>query len=137
VAYGTPVVVLAQVALGTLFRHGAVSVGPHLIGAFVVAMVMLGLALPIIYGPESNPLRPMARLVLTVASVQVLLGLALFSIQLMDVDPQVIILVTMIHAATGALTLTATVMMAVEMHRGSLPSQNGALVKGISQGTNL
>jgi heme A synthase len=136
-AYGTPVVVLAQVALGTLFRHGAVGVGPHLIGAFVVAMVMLGLALPIIYGPESSPLRPVAQLILTVASVQVFLGLALFSIQLMDVDPQVIILVTMIHAADGALTLTGTVMMAAEMHRSSLSSQKSALVKGTSQGANL
>ena len=136
-AYGTPVIALGQVALGTLFRHGASGVGPHLIGAFVVAIVMLGLALPIIYGPESSPLRLAAQLTLTVASVQVFVGLGLFSIQLMDIDPQVIILVTMIHAATGALTLTATVMMAVEMNRSSLSSQKSALVMGISQGNNL
>ena len=41
---------------------------------------------------------------LTTASVQVFLGLALFSMQSVNVDPQVMIVVTMIQAAVAALT---------------------------------
>jgi hypothetical protein len=37
--------------------------------------------------------------------------------QSMDVDPSLVILVTMIHAATGALTLAATVVMAILIQR--------------------
>ena len=36
-----PVVVLTQIALGAGFRHGALGVMPHLVGAMVVIMVLL------------------------------------------------------------------------------------------------
>jgi len=113
----TPALVLAQVVLGTLFRHGALGVGPHLIGAFVFTFSILCLALPVIYNPEHAVLHGAARCFLTIASVQVFLGLVLFSMQSMNLDPQVVILVTMIHAATGALTLAATVTIAVLIRR--------------------
>jgi heme A synthase len=112
-----PIVVLAQVALGTLFRHGVLGVGPHLIGAFVIAFFILGVTLSVIYKPEHSELHLTARALLTIASVQVFVGLTLFSMQSMDVDPSLVILVTMIHAATGALTLAATVVMAILIQR--------------------
>jgi heme A synthase len=118
----TPVLVLAQVVLGTLFRHGALGVGPHLIGAFVFASSILCLALPVIYRPEHHSLHLAARCFLAIASAQVFLGLALFSMQSMNLDPPVVILVTMIHAAIGALTLAATVTMAVLIRRSILAS---------------
>ncbi len=116
-ANSAPIVVLAQVALGTLFRHGAIGVGPHLFGAFVIAFFILGLTLSVIYRPEHSSLHLAARALLTIASAQVFVGLALLSMQSMDVDPPVVILMTMIHAATGALTLAATVTMAVLIRR--------------------
>lgn len=109
----TPVVVLAQVALGTLFRHGAMGVGPHLVGAFFAAFFVLGLALPVMYRPEHSAQQTAARCFLAIASLQVFLGLALFSMVSMDVDPSSVILVMIIHGGTGALTLAATVVMAV------------------------
>lgn len=112
-----PIVVLAQVALGMLFRHGALGVGPHLIGAFVVAFFILGVTLTVIYKPEHSAMHLAARGLLTIASVQVFVGLTLFSMQSMDVDPGLVILVTMIHAATGALTLAATVVIALLIRR--------------------
>jgi hypothetical protein len=112
-----PVVVLAQVGLGTLFRHGAMEVMPHLLGAFITAFFILGLALPVIYRPEHTSLRLAAQVYLVIASAQVFLGLALFAMQFMDTDPTVIILLMTIHAATGALTLAATVVMAVLIGR--------------------
>ena len=113
----TPVAVLAQVALGTLFRHGALGVGPHLIGAFLAAFFILGLALPVIYRPEHSSLHVATRCCLTIAAVQVFLGFALFSMEAMDVDPSAVILITIVHAATGALTLTATVAISVLIRR--------------------
>lgn len=117
IAMLTPVVVLGQVALGTLFRHGVIEVMPHLMGAFPAAFFILGLALPVIYWPEQHSLRCAARVLVTVMAVQVFLGMAIFSMQAMDVDPSVMIVVTMVHAATGALTLTATILLAVLIHR--------------------
>src|SRR5579871_3703111 len=125
----TPAVVLAQVALGTLFRHGALGVGPHLIGAFLVAFFILGLALPVIYRAEHSSLHLAARCFLTIASVQVFLGLALFSMQSMNVDPSAVILMTIIHATTGALTLAATVVMAVLIRRSIRVATKSATVK--------
>lgn len=113
----TPVAVLAQVALGTLFRHGALGVGPHLMGAFLVAFFILGLALPVIYRPEHSSLHVPTRCYLAIAAVQVFLGLALFSMESMEVDPSAVILITIVHAAAGALTLTATLAIAVLIRR--------------------
>jgi hypothetical protein len=129
----TPVVVLGQVVLGALFRHGAFGVGPHLIGAFVVVLFMLGMALPVIYGPPYPALQLAAKLFLTAASVQVFLGMALFSMQSMDVDPAVMIVVTMTHAAVAALTLAATVMLAVLIRRDVCRVTDRSLAMGAEQ----
>ena len=129
----TPFVVLGQVALGTLFRHGVLGVGPHLIGAFLVALFMLAMALPVIYGPQYHALQLAAKLFLTAASVQVFLGLALFSMQSMDVDPAVMIVVTMTHAAIAALTLSATVMLAVLIRRDVCRVADRSLAMGAEQ----
>jgi heme A synthase len=109
----TPAVVLGQVLLGTLFRHGAIDVGPHILGAFVIAGFILALGLSVTQRPEHQSLHAAAKAFLTVAFVQLFLGLALFSMQAMEIDPSAMILVTMIHVAMGALTLAATLLLAV------------------------
>jgi len=129
----TPFVVLAQVVLGALFRHGALGVGPHLIGAFLVALFMLAMALPVIYGPQYPALQLAAKLFLTAASVQVFLGLTLFSMQSMDIDPAVMIVITMTHAAIAALTLAATVMLAVLIRRDVCRVTDRSLAMGAEQ----
>jgi len=129
----TPFVVLGQVILGTLFRHGALGVGLHLIGAFLVMLFMLGLALPVIYGPPFPALQLAAKLFLAAASVQVFLGMALFSMQSMDVDPAVMIVVTMTHAAVAALTLAATIMLAVLIRRDVCRVTDRSLAMGAEQ----
>ena len=129
----TPFVVLGQVALGTLFRHGALGIGLHLIGAFLVALFMLAMALPVVYGPEYRALQLAAKLFLGAASVQVFLGLALFSMQSMDVDPAAMIMVTMVHAAMAALTLSATVMLAVLIRRDVCRVTDRGLAMGAEQ----
>ena len=129
----TPFVVLGQVALGALFRHGVLGVGLHLIGAFLVVLFMLGMALPVIYGPPYPALQLAAKLFLAAASVQVFLGMALFSMQSMDVDPGVMIVVTMTHAAFAALTLAGTVMLAVLIRRDVCRVTDRSIAMGAEQ----
>ena len=113
----TPIVMLAQVALGVLHRHGATGVAPHLLSAFIVVFFVLGLSLPVIYQPEYHSLHRAAAAFLTIALVQVLLGFVLFTLVAVEADPSVTILMTLIHAAMAALTLSATVIMAVLVRR--------------------
>lgn len=114
-----PVAVLAQVALGLAFRHGVMEVIPHLLGAFVIVFLVLGLTLPAIYRPEHSSLRPAAQVLLIVLSVQVFLGMALFTMASMDIDPLVTILLNVTHAAAGALTLAGTVVMSLLVRRAA------------------
>ena len=115
----TPALVLLQVTLGLAFRHGLMGVGLHIAGAFAVLFFILGLTLPVIYAPEPGRLSAAAKTLLAVASLQVFLGLALFIIRSMDeIDPVVVIVATMVHAAVGALTLAASLAMALLVLRG-------------------
>jgi heme A synthase len=112
-----PALVLVQVSLGVAFRHGAMGVGLHILGAFVVALLVLGLSMSVINRPEHGGLHAAAKLLLIITSVQVFLGLTLFSIGPLDIDPLVTILVTMVHTAVGALTLAMTVVVTLWLLR--------------------
>lgn len=109
----TAILVLAQAALGVAFRHGVMDVTLHVLGALVVAIFVVALALSVLYRSGHEPLRPAGVTLLIVTAVQVFLGLALFSMGSPDVDPVAVIVVTIVHAATAALTLAATAVTAV------------------------
>jgi heme A synthase len=112
-----PVLVLLQVALGTLFRHGALGLWPHLLGAFIVTLFILALALPGMYQANHISLRPASTVLLIAITIQVFAGFTLLTMESMDADPVATILTTMIHAASGAITLAATVITAVLIRR--------------------
>lgn len=116
----TPFVVFAQIVLRTLFRHGALGLGPHLLGAFMAIAFVMGLAFPVISRPEFDALQAAARTFLTIACIQILLGFALFTMEAMEADPEYTILVTMIHTAIATVTLAATATMAVLIRRACL-----------------
>jgi cytochrome c oxidase assembly protein subunit 15 len=107
------ILVLAQAALGVAFRHGVIDVTLHVLGALVVAIFVVALALSVLYRSRHEPLRPFGVTLLIVTALQVFLGLGLFSMGSPDVDPSAVIVVTIVHAATAALTLAATVVMVV------------------------
>ena len=109
----TAFLVLVQATLGVAFRHGVITVTLHLLGAFVAAIFVAVLAMWVLYRPGHEPLRPAGVTLLIVTAVQVFLGLALFSISFTDIDPGIVIIVTMVHTAMAALTLTAAVVTAV------------------------
>jgi heme A synthase len=113
-----PALVLAQVALGVAFRHGVASVMPHILGAFVVALLIVGVAMPVINRPEHAALRPAGISLLVVTLLQVFLGLVLFVVMgFDDIDPLTVIALVLAHTITGALTLAISIVMALMVWR--------------------
>ncbi len=129
----TAAIVLGQAALGVAFRHGIIDVIPHVLGALVVAIFVAALAMVLLYRPENEPLRPAGVTLLIITAAQFFIGLALFSMGLApDIDPEAVIVVTMVHAALGALTLAATVVAVVLILRrvpASVNRRAGTAVK--------
>jgi len=114
----TAVVVLVQAALGVAFRQGIIDVIPHVLGALVVAIVVAALAMLVLYRPEHEQLRPAGATLLVITGVQFFIGLTLYTVGLTsDIDPEVVIVMTMVHAAAAALTLAATAVALIQIVR--------------------
>jgi hypothetical protein len=105
----------AQAALGVLFRHGVLGqLMPHALGAVSVAITVLVWAMTIMYGLDHRLLRATAVTMLIVTAVQMVAGLFLFSVSaILEIDPAVVIVTAMVHAATAALTLASTLSLAL------------------------
>jgi hypothetical protein len=107
-----------QGALGVTFRHGVISMMPHVLGALAVAVIVLVLAMTVMYGLEHPVLHSAAVAMLIVTAVQMLLGFLLFSIAfVLQTDPVIVICASMIHTAAAAVTLAATVVMVLLIWR--------------------
>jgi heme A synthase len=111
--------VLLQVWLGAAFRHQAAGLMPHMAGAIVVAIVNLIICMFVMQQfPEHGSLRPTANILLTVTLVQVVLGITALTTRMMAPDntlPTPLLVATVIHVATGALTLAATVVLTIQI----------------------
>ena len=114
-----PVLVLAQIALGASFRHGAIGVMAHIVGAMVVALAILILGAFVLHQfPDHPALRPAAIAMLSVTLLQLMLGIAAYWARLNALDkPLAMVVTTVIHVATGALTLASTVVLAIQIRR--------------------
>lgn len=112
-----------QLILGAAFRHSGLKLIPHLIGACVVVFVLFWVALPIIKRyPNTPELRKPAITVLSLLSLQVLLGVASYFTRVVwsegAPEPQrALILATVSHVAVGALVLASTVILAIQSSR--------------------
>ncbi len=116
------ILMLGQAALGVAFRHGIIDVIPHVLGALVVAIFVAALAMPLLYRPENEPLRAAGVTLLTITAAQFFIGLTLFSMGLdAEIDPEAVIIATMVHAAVAALTLAAAVVAVILILR-SVPA---------------
>jgi heme a synthase len=120
-----PLVVLTQVALGAGFRHGALSVMPHLIGAMVVTLVILIMGAFVLQQfPTHRTLRPAAITLMSIGFVQVALGLlALVARMTTDREATQTIIVTVAHVAVGAMTLAASISLSILIRRNVRPRQ--------------
>jgi heme a synthase len=119
IAIATPIFVLAQIALGAGFRHGAISVLPHLIGSAVVTMViLLAGAFVLNQFPNHWALRRSAMALLTITGVQICLGIVAFFMRLQAAEhPLAMVLSTVAHVAVGASTLAASIVLAIQIRR--------------------
>jgi hypothetical protein len=119
----TPVFVLGQIALGAAFRHRALGVMPHLVGAMVVVMLILCICIFVMQQfPAHSTLRPSANLLMAIAFTQIFLGIAAFTVRTMTTQATPIVIgVTSAHATVGALTLAVAVVLQMQIRRNVLP----------------
>ena len=118
-AIATPAVVLAQVALGAAYRHEAVGLMPHVAGAMIVALLILVVGVFVTQQfPGHRSLRPAAIALMTIAFLQVFLGITIITIEALNLENALpLILSTVAHVVTGALTMAATVVLAILIRR--------------------
>jgi cytochrome c oxidase assembly protein subunit 15 len=119
-AAAVPVCVLAQLALGAAARHRALGVLPHVIGAAIVTGMILWIVIRVlVHHSEHAPLRRSALILLTISISQVFLGIAAYMSRIATIDAvqpmAVMVGFTVAHVAVGALTMAASVVMAVEV----------------------
>ena len=113
-----PLLIL-QVALGAAYRHKAMGIMPHIIGALVVTLALLLLAVLVTNQyPEHRALRPAAKLLIGITFTQVMLGMGAFITRLMMAEGTLpVVIISVAHVATGSLTLACTVVLTLLIRR--------------------
>jgi len=114
-----PAFVFIQIGLGAAYRHQAMGVLTHIFGAMVVAVfVLLVGVLAVKQYPQHRSLRPAAITLMSITGAQVLLGFAAFITRLMTTKATLAVVIsTVAHVTTGALTLAASVILAIYIGR--------------------
>ena len=118
-AISAPPLVVLQIALGALYRHKVASVMWHMAGAMIVALVTLIACMVVIQQyPEHRPLRGSAIHLMSIVLLQVSLGVAAFTMQLLETENTVTLaVVTGSHVVVGNLTLAASLLFAIRVLR--------------------
>jgi heme A synthase len=125
-AFFLPAIVILQIILGAAFRYRAASVIWHILNAMIVLLSILIVCVFLVRQfPEHPSLRPAAIALGGIAGVQVMLGFTTFLMLLLfpESSPAVIV-VSVVHVATGALTLAATVSLAAEIRRNAVEARS-------------
>jgi cytochrome c oxidase assembly protein subunit 15 len=118
----TPICVLIQLFLGAMARHKAIGSIYHICAAPFVTGVVLWVSMRILLHYARNPeLRTSAVVLITITLTQVFLGVGAFMTRIAYADaPQpmpLMITFTVLHVAVGALTLAASVVLAILVRR--------------------
>jgi heme a synthase len=123
IAIATPICVLLQVALGAGFRHGAISVLPHIVFAMLVTLIIMFACIFVLHQfPEHWALRRSATVLLAITFVQVALGILAYFMRLNAAQqPLAMVLSTVAHVAVGAATLAASIVLAIQIRRNVRP----------------
>jgi cytochrome c oxidase assembly protein subunit 15 len=114
--------IFVQLALGASARHHALGILPHVIGALVAtSMVLWVTARVLMRHAEHDALRRSALALAGITFLQVFLGIAAYMSRLATAEaPQpmpVMVGFTVAHVAVGALTLAASVVLAIQVFR--------------------
>jgi cytochrome c oxidase assembly protein subunit 15 len=115
----TPILVLTQIALGAGFRHGAITILPHVIGAIVISLAVLMISVfALLQFPTHPTLRPAAKTLLIVTSIQIFFGLGAYFMKASTAESSpATIGITVAHVVTGALTLASSIVLAIQIRR--------------------
>ncbi len=118
-----PLLVLLQVVLGAAFRQQMLSIMPHVMGAMIVSLLILMLAAFVLHQfPEHTSLRPAARTLMVITFVQVFLGIAAFTVRSLPTqETAATLIIAAGHVLTGALTLSAAMVLGVLIRRHVQP----------------
>jgi len=119
-ALATPPAAFLQIVLGAAYRHEVTGVMPHMAGAMVVVLMTLVVSALVLQNfPEPTSMRRAATALISIIVVQVCLGIAAFLMLVLNTAGTVaFVLVTVGHATIGALTLAASMVMAMQVGRG-------------------
>lgn len=109
-----------QVVLGAGFRHGTLTVVPHVVGAILTTVMLLVLATFVITQfPNHRPLMRAAWHVIAIVAVQIGLGVIAFIGRLNHPEGAVpsgaLVASTVAHVSFGALTLGSTIALALQV----------------------
>ncbi len=117
-----PMGVIAQTSLGAAYRHGILGIMPHVIGAIVVTglVLLVSLITLVQYGEQKAVAKPAKRL-LVITLHQVVLGVLAYIARIITggaSHPGLLVLtVGVAHVAVGALTMAASVILAIQVWR--------------------
>jgi len=117
-----PIAVLAQLALGAAYRHQAVGLIPHVVGAMAVAgVVMVAGTVALLQYGRHEALRSPALTLMVITFVQVFLGIGAYMSLVSTAEstrPEpLMVWFTVAHVAVGALTMAASVVLAIQVSR--------------------
>lgn len=115
-AWLAPATLVLQIVLGAGYRHQTMGVIPHITGAFLAAVVALMAGSFVLTLPEATrTLRFWAVTLLGLIVVQILLGVAAYIARVADHSQ--LVLLTVLHVGTGALTLAASCILSASILR--------------------
>lgn len=123
-AIALPPLVLLQIVLGAAYRHKITGVMPHMGGAMLVAIDGLVVSMVVIQQyPAHRALRPAAVALVSVLLAQITLGIAAFTMQLLDLESAAAFVPsTVLHVVVGCVTLGASLAMAIQVQRNVQPA---------------
>jgi cytochrome c oxidase assembly protein subunit 15 len=127
-----------QLLLGAVFRHKGSGIGPHLIGAAVVTGMVFWTAASLRNRfPSSAPFKICRVLLHSLIGLQLMLGVGAWWSRIATRDyPQpmpLMVTLTVAHVVVGALTLAATVVVALVSHRLLRESPQRVVAAGRAQ----
>ncbi len=118
----TAAAIFVQLILGAGFRHGAFQILPHLIGAFVVLFLAIWTSrtVRVRFGTVAH-LRRWGIFLASFIGTQFLLGIAAYWAVVQEIKAQqptsTYVILTVAHVLVGALTLAASVVLALSAFR--------------------
>lgn len=113
------VLMVLQVGLGAAVRHKYMNAVPHIVGALVVTIVLILLAVLVTHQfPEHPCLNSAAKILIGLVFTQVMLGMGAFITRLMADEASLAVTIPSVtHVAVGSLTFATTVVLALLIHQ--------------------